>query len=493
MKTMNKFFKYILILFIAVGSACTELETQVSGVIDPNNFPKTEDDAKALVTACYIPFRSNWYGGIFTVNIRGYQVVGDVTTDLGTCRWNGWNAPIYQNWNPDTDVVTFFYQYVRDLNKFTYVLDMIEKMEINENIKKRSIAEVKCARGFMGYLLYSWFGPVSVATIEQLNNPLTNEIIPRPTDAEMVAFIEQNLIEAAVDLEYKYPDTEFGRFTKGLCNTLLLKLYMLDKQWDKAVLMGRELQDSRYGYDLVRTSYSDIFKYNNQRNKEIIFASACDAKNAQLWLAHVLPNVYPTQNTNIVKWNGYKIPWSFFSTFESNDKRLSTIISSFKGTNGITYTQNNPGNYLREGAIPMKYGEDPNALGEESSIDWIVYRYADVLTLLAEAIVRDGNAVKQEALNLLNDVRGRAGLTVYTLSRYTSGGAEKFLEDVLLERGHEFWFEGLRREDLIRHGKYKEVALQKGSTTAQDWYDRMPIPQKVINEGRGQIKQNPGY
>ena len=46
--------------------------------------------------------------------------------------------------------------------------------------------------------------------------------------------------------------------------------------------------------------------------------------------------------------------------------------------------------------MPVKYGEDPDATGEESQVDWIVYRYADVLTLLAEAIVREGNTVTRK-------------------------------------------------------------------------------------------------
>jgi hypothetical protein len=495
MKTIIKISKSAILIIILVCVSCTNLDMEVSGVINPTNFPKTEIDAKAMVTACYVPFRSNWYQGIFTVNNQGYQIIGDMTTDLGDCQWAGdkWNAPIYQNWNSDTYVVTFFYEFVRDLNEFTIVIDKLHKMDINDNVKKRSNAEVKCARGFMSYLMYSWFGPVSIATIEQLQTPLSNEVVVRPTDDEMVAFIEKDLKEAAADLEYKYSDSEFGRFTKGLANTLLLKLYMLDKQWEKAVQIGHELADSRYGYNLVTSSYADIFTYDNQRNNEIIFASTCDRKNAQLWLAHVLPSVYPTKNTRIVKWGGYRVPWKFYSTFESNDNRLETLIGSFTGTNGVTYSKTNPGTVLRIGAIPVKYGEDPNALGEESSIDWIVYRYADVLTLLSEAIVRNGNSVTQEAIDLLNLIRNRAGLVGYEFDRYSSNGVVKFLEDILLERGHEFWFEGLRREDLIRHGKYKSSAIDKGSTTAQDWFVRMPLPQKVINEGKGKIHQNLGY
>ena len=72
--------------------------------------------------------------------------------------------------------------------------------------------------------------------------------------------------------------------------------------------------------------------------------------------------------------------------------------------------------------------------------------------------------------------------------------SQAFYDAVLQERGHELWFEGARREDLIRHGKYIEYArLYKGSKTAQDYMVLFPLPQDVINEGRGKVHQNPGY
>lgn len=142
--------------------------------------------------------------------------------------------------------------------------------------------------------------------------------------------------------------------------------------------------------------------------------------------------------------------------------------------------------------MPVKYGEDPAATGEESQIDWIVYRYADVLTLLAEAIVRDGNAVTNEAVDLLNRVHTRAKLDEYQMSDFTY--VDDFLEKVLEERGHELWFEGARRTDLIRYGKYIEYAKKyRGSVTAKDYMNVMPLPQSVINEGKGVVLQNPGY
>ena len=51
----------------------------------------------------------------------------------------------------------------------------------------------------------------------------------------------------------------------------------------------------------------------------------------------------------------------------------------------MTYNETNPGEYLDKGALPIKYGEDPTQTSENSEVDVVVYRYADVLTLMAEA------------------------------------------------------------------------------------------------------------
>ena len=107
--------------------------------------------------------------------------------------------------------------------------------------------------------------------------------------------------------------------------------------------------------------------------------------------------------------------------------------------------------------------------------------YADVLTLLSEAIVRKGNAVTSEALDLLNQVRVRAKLNPYTMGDVK--GVDDFLQKVLDERGHELWFEGVRRSDLIRHGQFIQNARDRGCTTTKDEFVLFPLPQAVINEG----------
>ena len=181
-------------------------------------------------------------------------------------------------------------------------------------------------------------------------------------------------------------------------------------------------------------------------------------------------------------------------TFDPEDKRLETIVTEYVSTStGETLNRNNPGNRFKLGAIPLKYAEDPAQIGEGSQIDWIVFRYADALTLLAEAIVRDKNEITQEAIDLLNKVRTRS-LPGKSYSMADFSDVDDFLDAVLLERGHELWFEGTRREDLIRHGVYIEYMKKyKNSKTAAPHMVLWPLPQDVINEGGGLVHQNDGY
>jgi hypothetical protein len=78
-----------------------------------------------------------------------------------------------------------------------------------------------------------------------------------------------------------------------------------------------------------------------------------------------------------------------------------------------------------------------------------VIRYAEVLLNYSEAIVRGGNTVTQQAVDLLNAVRTRSySAGAYTLASFAN--VKSFLDAMLLERSIEFLGEGLRNMDLMR-------------------------------------------
>ena len=99
---------------------------------------------------------------------------------------------------------------------------------MKEEEKTRLIAETRCGRGWLAYILYDLYGPIQIPSLEVLQNPTQKVIVPRSSKEETVKLIEDDLKAAAEVLPAKYSksDENFGRFTKGLAYTVLMKLYM---------------------------------------------------------------------------------------------------------------------------------------------------------------------------------------------------------------------------------------------------------------------------
>ena len=496
--------KFIYVLAACAGllgsTACTDLDSNVYSAYNTSIFPQNEEDVNALlVGGVYAPFRSDRFEGLFCTSNRGVQIYNDMCTDLGDCRWQDvyWFDLINVNFNTNQveGAPLIYRNNISCLSRMSNIIKTVKEMNsISEANKTKLLAQAYCGRGWLAYILYDMFGRIQIPTEESLNNPAENIIVPRSTDEETVKYIEDNLLEAVKYLPKTIPygNADYGRFTAGAAYTILMHLYMHEQRWAEAVEVGNELMKPDYGYQLV-PDYKDIFTLENEGNKETIWACTEDhGINIQLWLSEVLPSTYPTKNPKIQKWNGYRMPWQFYHSYEQGDRRLLTICGKYTSNSGLVYSEANPRGTLDKGALPIKYGEDPEDTGSGSSIDYIVLRYADVLTLQAEALARKANSVTQEAVDLLNMVRQRAGIPTYKVGDF--GSLESFLDAVLTERGHELYFEGWRRSDLIRHGKFIEYAkLYKKSRTAAPHHVLFPLPQEIINEGRGLVIQNDGY
>jgi hypothetical protein len=104
-------------------------------------------------------------------------------------------------------------------------------------------------------------------------------------------------------------------------------------------------------------------------------------------------------------------------------------------------------------------------------------RWADVLLMFAEAEVRKTNAAPSaEAVAAVNEVRTRAGLG--NLSAAQTASSVAFLDAILVERGHEFLYEGLRKIDLIRFNRYAQENYKSKGLVPTHQY--MPLPNYAV-------------
>ena len=492
--TMKSKIKYTLIILLAVLISCQELEREDFNQIYPENFFQNENDVKNASTAMYRLFYIfSWGGGgLYSHGRGGVNIYPEVTTDIMACRWGDggiWAAFNEHTWTAEnTKGVDGSYWRYNWLSKGEQIMKNINESPVTDDIKQRYIAEIEGLQGWLAFVLYDLYGGIPIADKEVLENLEEEVYLPRKTNAEMVAYIEGKLNSAAQYLPVSYPSSDWGRITKGAAKTILLKLYMHEKDWVKAEEMAREIMKPEYGYGLL-SDYKAIFAVESEINNETILAIPCNVSDfANGWVAHCLPPDYTYAISGAAKWGGYRMEWDFYNTYEPNDKRLETIIAEYEA-GGVVYNQDNKGDQLNLGAVPLKYGVDPSHVGHMAGNDVPVYRYADVILCLAEAINNNNNGPTAEAYDLVNMVRTRAGLA----NLATGLSKDEFNDAVLLERGHELYCEGHRRSDLIRHGKYIEFARLKPNNGTADHKVLFPIPNSAITESKGAVVQNPGY
>ena len=197
-------------------------------------------------------------------------------------------------------------------------------------------------------------------------------------------------------------------------------------------------------------------------------------------------------------WNGFATRAEFYNTFSNDDARKAIWlvgpqldaagnVLTFKDavdnvdkqlifTPTITSLEKAFGN---EGVRNVKYEVQRNNTRNDQDNDFVIFRYADVLLMKAEALMQTGNAAG--ALESVNQVRERA--KVAPLTTLT-------MDELLAERGRELAWEGWRRNDLIRFGKWENAWEFKNNS---DINRRLfPIPSQQLSNNPN-LKQNPGY
>ncbi len=127
--------------------------------------------------------------------------------------------------------------------------------------------------------------------------------------------------------------------------------------------------------------------------------------------------------------------------------------------------------------------------------DFPMFRLADVYLMYAESVLRGGGGSLANAVNLVNDIRRRA-------YNGPSGDVDQNgldLDFILDERARELLWEGHRRTDLVRFGRFADSdytwqwkgGVRQGRSVSAN-YNIFPIPSADINANPN-LQQNPGY
>lgn len=505
----------LLILLGTQWQSCTDLDEKIYSTIPSDKFFTTEEEFLMSAGRVYSHLLgyTHYYNiwGTITVSTDealspqregGQWLDGGVWRDLHAHTFTPNHDNIRQTWD-------FLFTGISLCNQILYEFS---QATLDFPVKENMIAEIKTMRAWFYFNAMDLFGDVPLTT------DFTDTSIPeQKSRAEIFAFVEKELKEN-VGLLADSPSGTYGRATKPFAYTILAKMYLNSEKWFGTAKLQETIDMCNKVIDLgtlqLENDFFANFKVSNQSSKENIFTIVYDkvyANGGASWAGwsrrfrfHQLTLHGLSQRTfGIVDgcWNGFCTSQSFFETFDiSKDVRSKGWLYGpqvdaagqplMLGGVQLNYTPKINSLYeaganttkANQGVRFAKYAYENGLSGECMSNDYVIYRYADILMMKGEALVRQGKA--SEAVPLFNQVRERAGMPDYQAADLT-------LEEIYAERGREFAWEGSRRQDMIRFNKWT-AARDFKAAEGDNHTELFPIPARAMTNN-AKLKQNPGY
>jgi len=508
--------KIIAILILAATFvSCTKLEIAPNSQLTDQTSFKSKSEFLNGLAGVYTSL-SVWGGEMI------YYFGGGSTDEMlfparGT-DWKGDNQLIFLHTvTPTNNELNNFYNQLSNIiavtNTYIAVIDASSFKEDNDVKVMRSEARFLRAFAYFGMVDYFGNGTLVTSASYDPSNP------PKyATRTEIYNFVKTELTDLATSA---LPATNsYGRVDKYAAEALLAKLYLNSGIYlgqananlpDVVTLTSDIISNSSYSLD---PSYHHVFgATNGVNNVETLFTMICKNKGTacvNMSAMFSLDDSRDTYGAWASGWDGAATLPTFYRSFESTDIRRAQFIAGPQFfPDGVTpsiqtddqgrtrqlvyavdFTAKDPvnnadhwdgargGKYMMDG-----YGNFGNmGSGGMMNSDMPILRFADVLMMKAEAEYRQ-NPGSTDALALVNQVRLRGGNPVAPLTSLNDA-------NFLAERGREFAWEGWRRNDLIRFGKYGVAWDYKPA----DGTDRtiLPIPATQI-QSNPNLRQNPGY
>lgn len=546
-----KTLKYIFLSCAVFAFSSCEgfLEEKPMTSVDKEGVYNSVSSAKAVLAGCYSTMADYNYFGF------NYLHVVSSTSGMGvSIKANDVNLTTMNVLPSDVNVTNVYngmYKTVLVAN------DIIEGMATsaitNESEKNRIWGEAYLMRSISYFNLVRLFGKLSLVTEPVLS--LAEAQKPRSEVADVYKLIISDL-ETAFEKLPEPANQIKGYPHKYAAKAILAKVYLTlagnddnSEYWQKAYDAAKAVYDNGQ-YQLVRP-FAKLFGSPNKNNSESIF---------EIQFASVVNNGRMTETTfpvghelmsNIVtegnSWGKTLPTQKAYSQFDDADPRRD---ASFVHTNYVNkfsketimlypttkkdgtknkwkYKQGNS-----EYSAWKKY-YDPNMTASATNANFVYYRYADLLLVLAEAANELGKTT--EAATYLNQVLDRArdangnntieaATEVYPLpvSNEEKADKAKFRERVFRERLKELTGECDEWYTVRRRGAESLKKIMEGHNThVQTWYDKqkitdipkfvykydnvtdenakknllLPFPSDEINtnESIGQEDQNYGY
>lgn len=504
--------KFSIILLVSLSlvflGSCKKnfLTVPPEGQVTPNGYYSSPERATELVNAIYNNLLQwdessfSWLGitSIASDDADKGSVSGDTGTDKNL-------LDNYTYTSTDFSANEIWVANYRGISRANRALSILPGVAIDAKLRTRLIAEAKFLRALYYWRLVKVFGGVPLITnvIDPTNQAEVDSSQVRATAAQVYNQIISDWTFAADSLPSKsdYAASDLGRATKGAAEGFLSKVYMYQKDWQKAYdYSGIVINSGQYH---LASDYAKIFSEAGQNGPGSLFEIQAVGGPVNLG---VQGYVALQEVRNMWGW-GFNVPsQALQDSYECTDG-LPISQSPLYDPNHPTKNRDPrlaatiifPGDTLWDGTVIISNPPNPRynmkayiSRTEETfdGNDWEsnkhvhLLRYADVLLIHAEAANELGKT--NEALQYLNMVRARVNMPAET----TTDQAGLRLA-IWHERRYEFGMERDRLFDLMREGRAAQVLGPLGFTAPKN--NLFPIPQTQIDLSNGLLKQNPGY
>jgi starch-binding outer membrane protein, SusD/RagB family len=533
MKKLIRILSILAIIFaFAATPACVDLDEVIFAEVLSDNFYKTQEEIISAMAPAYgnlrlIAHRHMWH-------IAGYSTDEILYPTRGRHWYDGGHFQRFHEhtWTPETphlnNTWNYSFRWVNQANML--ILQLQQLTNIDPLLRDAFTAELKIIRALGYWYLIDNFGNVPIVDrfdVEPGYSPPNNANFQAGRQ-QVFDFIEKDIIDNINNLAVNKDRSTYGRFHKWAAHALAVKLYMNaevwtgTQRWDDAIAHADAIIDSELFQ--LEPNYFTNFLSENSGSGENIFVvpfNETQTGGGMSDMAFVnfhhyqmgrvfgtprggnngicaMPGHYRSFHEDDIRRKGWMVGLQrnastgavLLCTEESAPNPLEytvDFVNIYDPSDEAVYDHRNALEYHGARFVKYQIAYTSGNMGN----DLAVYRYADILLLKAEALMRkNGGAATQQAVDLVNEVRSRAfenpGPYLYTTSSLT-------LDELLAERSRELYNEGMRRNDLIRFGKFVrgtwEFADRSGE---QDFRNVYPIPQNQINVNPN-LNQNPGY
>jgi hypothetical protein len=424
---MKKYIYITFLLAVLFNMGCEDsLELLPPDGLVKNEYWKSKEDVEATLMGAYNGFadiddRLFYYG-----EIRGDLLIDDnnLQTDLRNIMYSNvypWNE--WVEWKPLYEIIN----YANTVLKYSDgVRD--EDPTFTDYAYEAFNAEAVFLRSLAYFYLVRSFNDIPLV-LKPFDSDEENFFLSKTESEVVLDSISNHLIDILplIPEEHESIEKTKGRATRAAVNALLADIALWRFDYEQCINYVENIENSELYGLLPGANWFTIYSVGN-----------------------TLEGIFEIQFNSQLGQNN-----SLFDITNENQNRLlaSDYAMSILSISQTEELVRGPASVTENQLIWKYVGQSPDGQSKRSgatdeSANWIVYRYADVLLMKAEALSQLGRY--EEAINIVNDIRTRAFISPITSYPNSASG----VEDIILEeRARELAFEGKRWYDLLRMGR----------------------------------------